>query len=118
MYQISAFYEVPRSQKIDFGEVVVIRDLVKMGLKYEKMTENVYFSQAIMPLAWFWVEWVYTHYSTQYWSISSTFRLYFDGFTLILAQFWVRKWSFMPRVRRDISKSTWNFLTKRKPLNL
>ena len=36
MYQISSFYEVPRSQKIEFGEVVVIRDLVKMGLKYEK----------------------------------------------------------------------------------
>ena len=58
MYQISAFYEVPRSQKIDFGEVVVIRDLVKMGPKYGKMAKNEYFSQAMMPLAWFQVEWV------------------------------------------------------------
>ena len=36
MYQISAFYEAPRSQKKGFGEVVVIRGLVKMGPKYEK----------------------------------------------------------------------------------
>ena len=53
MYQISAFYEVPRSQKIDFGEVVVIRDLVKMGSKYRKIIKIVYFSQALMPLACF-----------------------------------------------------------------
>ena len=53
MYQISAFYEAPRSQKIGFGEVVVIRDLVKMDPKYVEMAKNVYFSQAMMPLACF-----------------------------------------------------------------
>ena len=36
VYQISAFHEVPRSQKIDFGEVAV-HGLVKMGPKCEKM---------------------------------------------------------------------------------
>ena len=58
MYQISAFYEVPRSQKIEFGEVVVIRDLEKMGLKSGKMAKNVYSYLAMMSLAWFQVEWV------------------------------------------------------------
>ena len=53
MYQILAFYEAPRSQKIGFGEVVVIRGLVKMGPKYGKMAKNVYFSQVMMPLVWF-----------------------------------------------------------------
>ena len=45
-------------QKIEFGKVVVIRDIVKMGPKYGKIAKNVYFSQAMMPLAWFYVEWV------------------------------------------------------------
>ena len=58
MYQISAFYEVHFYKKIDVGEVAVIPDLVKMGPKYGKMAKNVYFSQAMMPLAWFQVEWV------------------------------------------------------------
>ena len=53
MYQISAFYEAPRSQKKGFGEVVVIRSLVKTGPQYGKMAKNVNFSQVIMPLVWF-----------------------------------------------------------------
>ena len=56
MYQISAFYEVPRSQKIGFGEVVVIRGLVKMGPKYGKMAKNVYFSQ-VMIYHWSGFRW-------------------------------------------------------------
>ena len=58
LYQISAFHEVSFLLAIKFSEVVVIRDLVKMGPKYGKMAKNVYFSQAMMPLAWFQVEWV------------------------------------------------------------
>ena len=47
MYQI-AFYEVPRSQKIGFGEVVVIRDLVKMGPKC--ISFSSYDADAIGPV--------------------------------------------------------------------
>ena len=58
MYQISDLHQVHWFQKIEFGKVVVIRDIVKMGPKYGKIAKNVYFSQAMMPLAWFYVEWV------------------------------------------------------------
>ena len=56
VYQISALCQVYQYQKIDFGEVVVIGYLVKIGPKYEKVTKIVHFSQAMMPMAWFGVE--------------------------------------------------------------
>ena len=53
LYQISAFHEFSFLLAMKFCEVVVSHDLVKMGPKYGKMAQKFYFSQALMPMAWF-----------------------------------------------------------------
>ena len=53
VYQISDLHQVHWFQKIEFGEVVVVRDLVKICPKFGKTSKNVNFSEAMMPLVWF-----------------------------------------------------------------